>query len=154
MVRAMPSVCGKFVVVLTAAVGCGGGGSAPVEGVLHLDGKPLGGATITFLPESPGGREAHAYSRPDGSFSMSTTRPGDGVLVGEYKVIVAYAGPPLELPPAATQDEAMKALTEAAKARKRPPVLLPDVYTHPAKTKLRQKVPPEGPVRLELRSKG
>lgn len=153
MVRTLTSVHGLFIVILTTATGCGGG-PVPVEGILQIDGKPLGGATITFLPESPGGREAHAFSKSDGSFTMSTTRPGDGVLPGEYKLIVSYAGPPPEMPPATTQEEAMKALTKAAKTRKRPPVLLPDAYTNPAKTKLRQKVPPEGPVRLELRSKG
>ena len=58
------------------------------------------------------------------------------------------------LPPGATQEQAQQALTKWALTRKHPPLVVPETYANPETTKLRQKVPPEGPVRLELRGKG
>jgi hypothetical protein len=134
--------------------GCGGNGPVPVHGVVALDDRPLAGATVTFVPASPGAREAHAFSSADGSFKMSTYEPHDGAVPGEYKVLVTYVEPIPGLPPGATQEEAQQALTKWALTRKHPPLVVPETYANPETTKLRQKVPPEGPVRLELRGKG
>ena len=143
-----------LLIVLATAGGCGGANKpVPVHGVVLLDGRPLAGATITFVPDSPGTHEAHAYSTADGSFKLSTYRPADGAVPGEYKVLVSYTEPTPGLSASATQEEAMQAMEKATRAGKRPLLILPDKYTNPAKTQLRQKVPPDGVVRLELRTK-
>jgi hypothetical protein len=146
--------------VLLAAVamlgicGCGDKGPVPVQGVVALDDRPLAGATVTFVPESADAREAHAFSTADGSFKMTTYTPHDGAMPGEYKVVVTYVEPIPDLPPGATQEEAIQALTKWARTRKHPPLVVPETYGNPEKTTLRQKVPSEGPVRLNLRGKG
>jgi hypothetical protein len=126
----------------------------PVHGVVALDDRPLAGATVTFVPESPGAREAHAFSTADGSFHMTTYNPRDGAVPGEYKVVVTYVEPIPDLPAGATQEQAQQALTKWARTRKHPPLVVPETYGNAETTELRQKVPPEGPVRLELRAKG
>jgi hypothetical protein len=141
-------------VAMLGVCGCGDKGPVPVRGVVALDDRPLAGATVTFVPASPGAREAHAFSSADGSFKMSTYEPHDGAVPGEYKVLVTYVEPIPGLPPGATQEEAQQALTKWALTRKHPPLVVPETYANPETTKLRQKVPPEGPVRLELRGKG
>jgi hypothetical protein len=137
-----------WLVALVLAAGCSSGNRpVPVQGAIHLDGKPLAGATVTFVPDGPGAKEAHAYSLAEGVFKLSA-------MPGEYKVLVTYTEPTYDLPPNATQEEAMRAMEKAAKARKQPLLVLPEEYTNSAKTKLRQKVPPDGPVKFELNSKG
>jgi len=76
-----------------AALGmCAGCGPTmvPVSGKVTLaDGKPAAGSQVAF----EGGPEGKAVSargdvRADGSFELSTIKPGDGVPPGMYKVQV------------------------------------------------------------------
>jgi len=144
-----------WIVTMLAAYGCGSGNRpVPVEGTVHLDGQPLAGAMVTFMPLNAGAREAHGYTTETGSFKLSTFRPDDGAIPGEYKVLVSYTAPAAELPAGSTQDEAMRALEKSAKVKKRQPIVVPESYRNPEKTKLRQSVPPDGVVKLELHSKG
>ena len=63
--------------VCTALVGCGDGGRATVSGVVTLDGKPIPGATIIFLP------------------TKDTTAPASGGTIGEDGTYtVAFKGAP------------------------------------------------------------
>ena len=56
--------CGFALLMLSATVvsGCGGGSSppraVPVSGVLTLDGQPVAGARVRFVPTVEGGRTA------------------------------------------------------------------------------------------------
>src|SRR5260370_29576410 len=79
-------------VILTAA-GCGGAKTVKVEGIVTLDGKPLPGATVSFMPvdESRSARVASGQSDADGNFRLTTFRTDDGALPGEYKVIVVVS---------------------------------------------------------------
>ena len=79
---------------LAGIVGCGGGGSgAPatvkvyeVKGtVLLADGKPLGGGHVYFVPRD-GAMTPDGRIGPDGTFSLSTGRSGEGAPPGDCKV--------------------------------------------------------------------
>src|SRR5207245_8454223 len=71
--------------------GCGGQ-AEPVkgEGVVTLDGKPLEGARVTFLPESAGAFVASGKTDYEGNFLLSTPGLGLGALPGEYKVVLSH----------------------------------------------------------------
>jgi hypothetical protein len=145
-----------------AAGGCGGK-TAKVQGVVTLDGKPLPGATVTFIPAGSG-RPAGGRSESDGSFRLTTFRPEDGALPGEYKVIVTLAGAesaPAGADPMKLDDKAKAAfftrMSPASRAqeekqqRKAGPAV-PEVYTDVSRTPLRCTVPLDGPLELNLRS--
>jgi hypothetical protein len=82
--------------VLTAAVGgCGGDGICPVEGqVVWKDGTPakeLAGSQVIFnLPEKQ--TSARGSIQADGSFRLTTKKPDDGALAGDYKVLILEVG--------------------------------------------------------------
>jgi hypothetical protein len=76
-------------ITLTAAFGCGGG-KYPVRGTVALDdGTPVTKGLIVF-ERSDGGPPltARGEIRPNGSFELSTDKPGDGVPAGRYKVLI------------------------------------------------------------------
>jgi hypothetical protein len=75
--------------VVAGAVGLAGCGSGlvPAEGIVLLDGKPVAGATITFMPQAEG-RPASARSGPDGRFAASLPGGPPGVSPGDYRVVV------------------------------------------------------------------
>ena len=80
--------------------------TVPVHGTVTLDGKPLGVGRITFQPiKSAAGypnRPASGKIGNDGSFEMSSFAPGDGVVPGEYQVVIntQTSGPTPENPTA------------------------------------------------------
>ena len=77
------------VAVATAITGCGRGPNiAPVSGVVTLDGKPLAGASVLFMPVD-GGVPGRAATKDDGSFSLTTFQEKDGALVGRHRVAVS-----------------------------------------------------------------
>jgi len=59
----------------------------PAKGQVTLAGKPLAGAIVTLHPKGTGA-EAHALSKPDGSFTLTTYETDDGAAAGEYAVSV------------------------------------------------------------------
>jgi hypothetical protein len=71
---------------LAALAGCGSG-FVPVEGTVRLDGQPLPGAQVMFVPRS-GGRPATGKTDTAGQFQLTTDAPNDGALPGEYDVAV------------------------------------------------------------------
>ncbi len=79
-------------VVLTAvgSLGCGDRkndkGLTKVSGVVHVDGLPTEGVTITLHPRSGGGAISTGASNSEGEFEISTYQFGDGTLPGEYSV--------------------------------------------------------------------
>ena len=74
------------IVALILLTGCGNG-MVRVQGEVLLDDKPLPGANILLMPKS-GGRPASAKSDASGKFQLTTLRPGDGILPGDYLVSV------------------------------------------------------------------
>lgn len=76
-----------------AAAGCGGGPPRPlaVRGQVTYQGRPLARGTVTFIPAEPG-PPATGQIQPDGQYTLSTFRPGDGALPGRYTVMVIAVG--------------------------------------------------------------
>lgn len=75
-----------MLLLVAACVGCGGG-LVPAEGVVLLDGQPLAGATVTFMPQAEG-RPASAVTGADGRFKAALPDGKGGLAPGEYRVVV------------------------------------------------------------------
>jgi hypothetical protein len=80
---------GLLMIALVA--GCGGPKrpqTVAVSGTVTLDGKPVEGATVGFIPEG-GGRPATGTTDASGAFTLTTFEPGDGAVVGKHSVTVS-----------------------------------------------------------------
>ena len=139
-------------VLLVLLAGCGDK-NAPVSlsGIVTLDGKSLARATVRFIHQKADGRDALGSTDADGRFSLSTLKPGDGVLPGSYKVVVQ---PPTAGDPNASATNVLEAMQASGRAdRPRgPSVYIPARYSNPGQTILQQEVPAEGEVLFELES--
>jgi hypothetical protein len=130
--------------------GCGGSKTSPVEGLVLLDGKPLVGASIQFVPQGKG-RDATGETDKNGEFAMSTFQPRDGVLPGPYKVVISQ---PVGTPdPAqyASAEEAMAAASKPQAKKESAGSAFPQKYARPDQTPLTQEVPVQGKVKFELK---
>ena len=83
-----------FLVVSVSMVGCGSGRlrTEPVVGIVTLDGEPLEGASVNFIPKNPDEGIA-SFGRTDakGEYRLQTLA-GDadaGTLPGEYTVTIS-----------------------------------------------------------------
>jgi hypothetical protein len=88
LIRTVRAVVIVLVVTLTAA-GCSGG-KYPVRGTVTLDdGTPVAKGLVVF-ERTEGGKPitARGEIKPDGSYELSTDKPGDGVPTGKYRVLV------------------------------------------------------------------
>ena len=80
--------------------GCGGDGLnlAPVSGTVTLDGKPVKGASLEFIPQAPGGSVAYGTTDENGYYSMYFGSSGTGAVIGRSLVritsddVVSIAG--------------------------------------------------------------
>jgi hypothetical protein len=64
-------------------------GYYPVRGKVTLqDGTPLGKGMVVF-ENAEGTQMARGMIRSDGSYELSTARPGDGVRPGRYRVLIS-----------------------------------------------------------------
>ena len=80
--------------------------TAPVHGIVTLDGAPLTTGMVHFMPES--GRVAKGKINGDGSYTLGTYGDEDGAIVGRHKVfIIALEG---ESEVAFESDEPVKSL--------------------------------------------
>jgi hypothetical protein len=81
--------------LVVPALGCGPPAKfAPVSGVVTMNGKPLVGATVSFLPEPiKGSTEAPVTSsgktNDKGEYTLQTGSGQDGALVGKHKVTIS-----------------------------------------------------------------
>jgi hypothetical protein len=144
--------CGVASLLFFGAVGCAAKDApVPVDGVVTLDGNPVAGAAVLFMPAGEAGRPASGRTNRRGIFRLSTYRVGDGALPGAYRVVVTKteAIPP---PPEAKPDDRESVLEhyKALRAKKRKESLLPVLYADSSKTPLRCTVPPGTKVMLEL----
>jgi len=89
VVRAFASIAMVFLV--STISGCGDGPSlVPARGIVTLDGQPLEGATVSFVPV-PGNPVSTAgtdATGPQGNFTM-THNGRAGLAPGKYKVLVS-----------------------------------------------------------------
>jgi hypothetical protein len=136
------------------ATGCGP--TNTVKGRVLLDGQPVAGATVLFMPDAEGqGRPASATTDNDGFFQLTTNRRGDGALPGAYRIVISKS----EAPAAQPDDEhgsKKRAQDYLARhsGRTRDKPLIPSSYSDAEKTTLRCTVPAPGLVTVELSSGG
>ena len=136
-------------VILIGLAGCGGGSkTSPVSGVVLLDGKPVADATVQFVPQEKG-RDATGQTDKSGEFAMTTFKSRDGVVPGEYKVVISPPTGVADTKAYTTSEDAMLAAKPQAKIDSG----FPQKYTRPDQTPLTQSVPTKGSVRFELKSK-
>ena len=116
--------------LLLALAGCGESGPemARVYGTVTYKGSPVPKGTISFIAATPGGRNATGAIAEDGTYSLQTESPGDGAIVGEYRVAVTArddpildyipkkAPPPKRLTPQKYEDPATSGLTATVKS--------------------------------------
>lgn len=89
-----------MVVLAALVVGCSGGGGPKrppthaVKGTVTLDGQPLAGALVSFMPAA-GQQPANGTTDATGAYSLTSFTRGDGAMEGEYRIVVT------KFPPAA-----------------------------------------------------
>jgi hypothetical protein len=142
------------------ATGCGGSGLVSVKGFVTLDGKPLEGATVIFVPAAGEVVTSTGAGLTDdlGRFELTTTQEGDGIRPGTYRVTISKKDIPER--PRMTMDDVhdKKAAMEYAKqmrSQSSGPIkyITPIDYADQNKTPFKGiKVPPDGPVQLDLKS--
>jgi len=75
--------------ILAACSGCARRTYPVIGKVTFKDGTPLRGGMVVFSPIDPTAHAgARGYIQQDGTFELSTERPGDGTLGGRYRVLV------------------------------------------------------------------
>ena len=74
--------------LLGFVAGCGKSGPqmVPVNGNVTLDGSPVNGASVMFLPDK--GRPAQGNTDAQGHFSLNSIPGGAGAELGKYQVTV------------------------------------------------------------------
>jgi hypothetical protein len=146
--------CAWLLAVPLLAAGCGkGSGATPLSGTVKLDGRPLANATVQFIAQNPGGRDALGCTDAKGVFCLSTLKTGDGAFPGRYKVVVqpvtpADAGVATAPPWAKTRPAAAE-----VQKPKCPAITIPPRYSEPGQTVLVQDVPASREVVFELENK-
>jgi hypothetical protein len=138
-------------ILAAALVGCAKSRTSPVEGDVLLDGKPLAGASIMFVPQGTG-RDATGQTDASGHFIMSTFQPRDDVLPGSYKVVITPPTGVADTAQYGTAEDAMAAATKAPAKKASSDPAFPQKYTRPDQTPLTQEVPVQGKLRFELKA--
>jgi hypothetical protein len=126
-----------------------------VEGRILLDGIPLKGALVTFVPRGGQGRLARGDTSREGDFLLTTSTPYDGVLPGNYKVTVTFPGKDEQALPGPDRNRALakgQSVLESIEPWHNP---VPVIYGDEASTPLEQEIPaPTKVIVLELHSPG
>jgi hypothetical protein len=109
--------------------------TAPVSGLITLDGKPLAGGSIVCQPAAPpgsviAGKGSVAFCDADGRFQLKTLDGLNGAVVGEHRVRIY--GPRKTAAAASTKDGPVDAADD----------IVPSKYNH--HTELKLIVPPDG----------
>ena len=89
------AVCGLAVAALVFA-GCGQSETVAVTGTVTMKGQPVDKAEVLFNPKH--GRFAMGVTDSAGHFTLSTAKPGDGAVPGEYTVTLGEYYPPDQPP--------------------------------------------------------
>lgn len=112
----------------------------PTSGVVRLDGKPLAGALVTFLPVDSVGTLTNGETKEDGSYELYyVTYPG-GTAPGSYRVAVSLLQTPEGETISSGMRNALVAPPELIRAKER----LPKKYSELGQTVLAADVPAAG----------
>lgn len=111
-------------VLLLCCCGCPApnGDIGIVEGVVTLDGNPVGKASVMFFPQS--GRASIGTTDEKGHYRLLYTRSADGAVIGEHKVTISTE---------VKEDSGYGNEEAAIEGRKE---LIPSKYVHRKKTDL------------------
>jgi len=130
------------------SAGCADHGTPlyPVHGRVTLDGKPLAGKTVKFIPDAgTPGQGAGATTNAEGRYTLLAARPGatkdrPGAPAGSYRVVVVEPMFPVDLPVQRSDDpKPIPAVGPPASwVRKKQDI--PALYTSPDTTPLRVEV--------------
>jgi len=145
-----PVILTAFFLIGLSFIGCHSGlRTEYVEGIVTLDGDPVEGALVTFIPASgETARAAAGTTDARGRYTLTTVeggKPGRGTTEGDYKVTVAKRAPDTTqekreaAEPALPQDrpptiEEMAAADRARRSAGLPPPFLyltPKQYNNP-----------------------
>lgn len=83
-------IAALLLIALWSLAGCSRSDRPPlakVSGVVLLDGAPVEGAAVMFMPVA-GGRPAQGSTDAQGKFQLTTFDTHDGAIIGEHKVSV------------------------------------------------------------------
>lgn len=80
-------------VTVAMLAGCGGAPTdlpelGQVSGVVTLDGNPLEGATVTFLPQTGSGNASRAATAADGSYELVYSGMNVGAVIGNHRITI------------------------------------------------------------------
>jgi hypothetical protein len=135
----------------SAAAGCGGGNVTvyPVKGKVNFEGKAMrGGGAISLVPLSKQeGKAAGGEIAEDGSFQLTTYKPGDGSMAGEFRVVIHQS---VFKEPESSRDGEKAARAAEAVA---PADRIPTIYSDPQNSPLKAKVEAGKPNELNLELK-
>jgi hypothetical protein len=116
----------------------------PVTGTVTLQGKPLAGAVITFVPTAKDSDAASAITDAAGKYALTTWQAGDGARPGEYRVKVSKqeqaAVDPSKMVQNLTIEEEQKIYVESKKAPPPAKSLIPNKYQDDQTSGLTHKV--------------
>jgi len=137
-------VLGVAVCFLLVTAACSRGPSRPktypVSGVVTLNGQPVAGATVVFVPKASGRgenapRAASGKTDEQGRYSLTTFGGNDGAVPGEYFVKVSKIVTPsaAQAAGASSPEEAERLEVEAAMRGQQPEAKneLPEKYNDP-----------------------
>jgi hypothetical protein len=140
---------GAVIAVLVTFTGCGSDGTRtiPIRGEVLYKGAPLINVPqglVRYIPKTPdSGRQASGRIQSDGSFELTTFKRADGVVPGDYDIVVsAYSSEP----PSRQEVEASGGAVTG------PKLMIPKRYTDPTKSGLSDTVDDDhvGHKRIEL----
>lgn len=146
------SSLGACVAVVVAAsvflAGCGGGGGSssgtgpktvPVTGTVTKGGQPVEGATVKFTTVD-GKKGASGRTDAKGNYTLSTAKPGDGALPGQYQVTITKIEAPASEPTSGNEGKPTRP-NKSAPAEKN---ALPEKYAKAASSGLTATVKESG----------
>ena len=77
--------------MIVSTAGCTGGSEsadAAARGKVSLDGKPLPGGVVLFIPRGGSGQGGSALIQSDGTFTVRTSASKSGIDAGDYAVFI------------------------------------------------------------------
>jgi hypothetical protein len=129
--KLLPTFLGAIGCCAVLLAGCGSGnklGTIPIRGVITYNGKPLTKGIVNYLPAAGGGgRAASGPIAPDGTFILTTHTQHDGVIKGQYQIVIYSYDENPEEPKTREEREAM-----GGKGAGKMKSLIPEKYTKAA----------------------
>jgi len=120
MIRNPQLIAVLWTLLAVLMVGCSrdeGPAVAEVSGTITLDGQPLPGVNIQFVPEGPGGSPSFGGTNQNGHYRLLFTQHKTGAMLGQHRVEITARETP--------RDENGKLLMSVA------PVKIPRKYFQP-----------------------